>query len=497
MPNPTIRSLIIKIWSNNTNFPSEQAEDCGVRSIELAKGGVTIPLEEVILGEFASEAAAPADSFAAAVEIFRDTRYSSNNIGATAEAGEDSLGYGENSVWFRWTADATEQITVSLFGSDFDTALFVYTGTDVSSLTLIADNDDFDFDGDGIYESQSRVDFPASTGVEYKICVRGYDSGSEGNIKLALHRAVSGSEILCYSSIPENTDNPSCNLSIGNCFRYKGKNGSSCGTSFLSTTGLFSGVTGTAIGGGYRQLVAVYPRLIEIDSVVINNYHYGGITTEKGLGNIEIFASESQVAQIDAEQHLVPISGEFTITSGTVFIPEHNATAEADDFVVNVSIDSQIDAFGALAIGCQMEGDSVVQKAMIGTAFLLSSKISAGRDSSGEVVCGLELAASALAGPVYSPAALHSCFELTCAIESEAEKAGDVRGNICVACLMSGAKVPQATLRSALELAVISAADMVPQGAVNCGFSLGMSAASVGGSGKLCSLKEFDKGGFF
>jgi hypothetical protein len=200
---------------------------------------------------------------------------------------------------------------------------------------------------------------------------------------------------------------------------------------------------------------------------------------------------------VDAEQHAIPILNEFSITGQKVLIPKHNDTLIADDYTLSVFVESQGDTFGAMAIGCRMEGDSVVQKVMMGTAFLLNSRISAGRDSSGEVVCGLELAASALAGAAYSPAALHSCFELTCAIESEAEKAGDVRGNICIACLMSGTKVPQATLRSSLELAACFAADMVPQGALSCGFVFGMSAATVGGSGKLCGLKAFDKGGFF
>ena len=46
------------------------------------------------------------------------------------------------SVWWRWTAPFSGRLVVDTFGSDFDTLLAAYTGTSVSTLTLIAANDD-------------------------------------------------------------------------------------------------------------------------------------------------------------------------------------------------------------------------------------------------------------------------------------------------------------------------------------------------------------------
>jgi hypothetical protein len=104
------------------------------------------------------------------------------NIGATQESGEPFHwpGTGGASVWWTWQAPATGWVTVSTYRSLFDTVLAVYTGTQVSTLTLIANNDD---SGD----STSQVDFVATAGTVYRIAVDGY-GGATGIVWLTVQQ---------------------------------------------------------------------------------------------------------------------------------------------------------------------------------------------------------------------------------------------------------------------------------------------------------------------
>ena len=103
-----------------------------------------------------------------------------NNTNATREAGEPNhAGFmGDKSVWYKWTSTVTGTMTVDTIGSNFDTTLGVYTGTSVSQLTTIAQNDDIsDIDKD------SRVQFGVTTGITYLIAADGWN-GEYGNITL-------------------------------------------------------------------------------------------------------------------------------------------------------------------------------------------------------------------------------------------------------------------------------------------------------------------------
>ena len=95
------------------------------------------------------------------------------NVGASKETGEPNHAgnAGGASVWYRWSPSTSGQVTIHTGLSSFDTLLAVYTGSTVSSLTLVASNDD---DG-GL---QSRVIFNAIAGMTYLIAVDGYQSGS-------------------------------------------------------------------------------------------------------------------------------------------------------------------------------------------------------------------------------------------------------------------------------------------------------------------------------
>ena len=109
------------------------------------------------------------------------------NIAATKEVGEPNNPDSPTSirsVWYRWQAPSTGSVTIDTLGSDFDTVLAVYTGSSVSGLTLVANNDD------AVPNSvlTSSVTFSATQGTIYQITVNGFDNGGSlgdtGNIKL-------------------------------------------------------------------------------------------------------------------------------------------------------------------------------------------------------------------------------------------------------------------------------------------------------------------------
>jgi hypothetical protein len=82
-----------------------------------------------------------------------------------------------NFLWFNWTADFTGVITLSTLGSDFDTLMGAYTGSDPASLAVIAEDDD----SAGYFDS--KFSFNCVAGTNYQIAVAGYN-GATGNVVL-------------------------------------------------------------------------------------------------------------------------------------------------------------------------------------------------------------------------------------------------------------------------------------------------------------------------
>ena len=110
------------------------------------------------------------DRFSMATRISgRSGRASGSNVGATMESGESGLG--DKSVWWRWQAPISGRLTVDTTGSNFDTILGVYTGTRISSLRSLAENDDTN-------GQQSRVMLDVTAGTTYQFRVAGYDGGT-------------------------------------------------------------------------------------------------------------------------------------------------------------------------------------------------------------------------------------------------------------------------------------------------------------------------------
>ena len=105
---------------------------------------------------------------------------SGSTTGRNAEATEETNepGLGTLSVWWRWEAPSDGMLTVDTAGSNFDTILGLYAGTQVGALRVLAENDDDDDLG-----PQSRVTLEVTAGTVYWFRVAGFGS-LEGNIVL-------------------------------------------------------------------------------------------------------------------------------------------------------------------------------------------------------------------------------------------------------------------------------------------------------------------------
>ena len=148
---------------------------------------ITVALTLLLVLVGAESAAAPPanDSFSNRIVMTSSGgNFSGSNVGATKESNEPvhAGNSGNSSVWWQWTPTDSGSATITTGGSSFDTLLAVYTGTSVSSLTVVASNDDFSGNSPS---STSRVTFNVSAGTSYKIAVDGYNINT-GSIALTV-----------------------------------------------------------------------------------------------------------------------------------------------------------------------------------------------------------------------------------------------------------------------------------------------------------------------
>ncbi len=113
-----------------------------------------------------------ADAFpGSSIESDRNGSTRGSTVGATGQSGEPihtQTAAPLNSVWCYWTAPATGVVTFDTTGSQFDTALAIYTGNTVNALTPVVFNDNI-----GVGSVQSRVSFNATQGVTYRVAIDG------------------------------------------------------------------------------------------------------------------------------------------------------------------------------------------------------------------------------------------------------------------------------------------------------------------------------------
>jgi hypothetical protein len=148
-------------------------------------GNVTAFSGNVVLSWF-PETGVSNDSFLSAQQLNGESgSLAAANAGATKENGEPNHASdrGGRSVWYSWTAPASGPVLFTTAGSDFDTLLAVYTGTNVNQLALLASNDDSPYTDNLGHILTSSLTFTANAGTTYLIAVDG-SGGRFGNFAL-------------------------------------------------------------------------------------------------------------------------------------------------------------------------------------------------------------------------------------------------------------------------------------------------------------------------
>ena len=147
------------------------------------------------------------------------TRSNNADTPATPEAGTPTIiAGGGNSLWWQWTSeeDATVEIDTSgtgggqyQGGSSYATALGVFTGSSLGSLTPVATNSGFGTEPaiGGAQVPYSEVTFPTTAGTTYQILVQGV-GGATGQTILAINTTPNNDSI----STPEVLTGPSVSL---------------------------------------------------------------------------------------------------------------------------------------------------------------------------------------------------------------------------------------------------------------------------------------------
>jgi uncharacterized delta-60 repeat protein/uncharacterized repeat protein (TIGR01451 family) len=131
-------------------------------------------------------AAPPNDNFASAEKLSGASgTLLGTNYGATAESGEPVhfTGFQDNSsVWYEWTATNIGVVTFNIGASvsylqatELDTVMAAYSGSSLSSLVVVTNNDD-----QSTSTYRSAVSFPTTAGTTYYIAVDSWpgDSGT-------------------------------------------------------------------------------------------------------------------------------------------------------------------------------------------------------------------------------------------------------------------------------------------------------------------------------
>ena len=175
----------ISASSNKTGHPSLNADWNLERSVGggdvVAKSalGFSAVTQQAYLGTFAPPTN---DNFANRI-VLTGTNVSTTGttVEATGETGEPEIFDSTlESVWWTWTAPATGTYQIdtigSLASSGIDTTLAVYTGTELNSLSLVGNNDDFN-------NLDSGLVINATAGTTYQIQIDGL-GGDDGAVNL-------------------------------------------------------------------------------------------------------------------------------------------------------------------------------------------------------------------------------------------------------------------------------------------------------------------------
>ncbi|MBN2506890.1 MAG: immunoglobulin domain-containing protein [Verrucomicrobia bacterium] len=162
-------------------IPNVQVADGGAYSVLVANPvGIALSDPIPLLVEVPATAPPPQDHFVNRAELVGLSGFATGTVvHATREGGEPFHAgkYGTNSVWYHWIAPGNGVAHFQTIGSTFDTLLGVYTGANLTELTIVARDED---QGGAL---TSELQFNAQEGVEYQIAIDGF-AGQQGEFIL-------------------------------------------------------------------------------------------------------------------------------------------------------------------------------------------------------------------------------------------------------------------------------------------------------------------------
>lgn len=102
-----------------------------------------------------------------------------SNVDGSLDQGEPQVHETYSTIWYSWQAPTSTTVNIFTDGSSFDTVLSVFTGSSITQLVCVADNDDEDS------STASLVAFDTVSGTTYYIQVGGYGDAT-GDVELSL-----------------------------------------------------------------------------------------------------------------------------------------------------------------------------------------------------------------------------------------------------------------------------------------------------------------------
>lgn len=188
-PNESYRQLINRLLRSTTKLPALHGKIQTGGRLNLAQALSPATGNTPFNDNFADRA------FVAGPNV----RIRSNNDGSSVELGEQNHASvpSTTSLWWSWTAPASSRVAFDTVGSSYDTALAIYTGSNLGSLQSVGSNDNVSGS-----TTTSRTMINAVGGTTYQIAVSG---------KLS----ASGYTALRIGTVPANDDFASAQLITG------------------------------------------------------------------------------------------------------------------------------------------------------------------------------------------------------------------------------------------------------------------------------------------
>lgn len=214
----------------------------------------------------------PANDNIANATVITSSNYSKtvDNSAATHEATDPvppcvvgSTNPDTKTVWWTFTSNGTANVTVSTFGSSYDTTLSVWTGTP-GNLVNVACNDDA---SSGLYTSSLISNFLTKTGTMYYIMVAPYGPPDDAVDQAGGKTVLNVTNVFLAPEPPAITSASSATYTLGvaGAFRVTAtgspaptfsESGSLPGGVALNhITGVFSGIPGRGSQGNYSILI--------------------------------------------------------------------------------------------------------------------------------------------------------------------------------------------------------------------------------------------------